>query len=68
MDHLETTIKNVWQSQHSATQSRIQVETWWGDEDGMVPRQGQGSWLGQQTFRILICCFRMVEQAVRLKV
>ncbi|KAJ9108326.1 hypothetical protein QFC20_003487 [Naganishia adeliensis] len=46
MDHLETTIKNVWQSQHSATQSRLKVETWWGDEDGMVPRQGQ-EWLNK---------------------
>lgn len=68
MDRLEDAIRTVWVSNRSSTQSGLQVETWWGDEDGMVPKQGQGQWLCVQTGNILICLFRVVEQAVRIEV
>ncbi|KAI5452465.1 hypothetical protein NCC49_000628 [Naganishia albida] len=46
MDRLEDAIRTVWVSNRSSTQSGLQVETWWGDEDGMVPKQGQ-EWLNK---------------------
>lgn len=46
LDLLARTIANHSPARGTPTRSgkgRLQVETWWGDQDGMVPKQGQGA-------------------------
>lgn len=45
LDLLARTIAEVIPDRGTSSHGKLKVETWWGDQDGMVPKRGQGALL-----------------------